>query len=239
MIQSRYIKAVATVVPITYTLIPSRPILLQPASGNIHDEYWHKINGTFDITMPTSNPITQAIDPTDVTKILIDDSAITGIPHKYRFVGYKGGYYDEVTSTYRTISGTLSTYNDEFYTVDSYYVIDRLSWCGRLGVIAGSAAIDASMTNAPYSYCGFTNLYPTPLGLYLQLLNRTDIVSPTQQAPLNIAISFATCTFYSNGLYTNIFVSTNASRLVDSVSKSGSRPISLIRPHIWGVDDSI
>ena len=51
----------------TYNIIPSRPILTQEASGYIHDEYWHKIQGTFDIVVP-ANPIVQTIDPNDVTK---------------------------------------------------------------------------------------------------------------------------------------------------------------------------
>lgn len=240
MIRGKYIKAGGGGVCPTYTLIPDRPPLTQPASGNIHDEYWHKINGTYDIVVPP-NPITQAIDPLDVTKILHDDSAVTGLTqHKFRYVGYKGGYYDESDSTYRTIDGVLSTYIDEFYTVDNYYVIDRLSWLGRLGVRVGINRLDDSMTIAPYSYCGFSDLYITTLGQMMQLLNRPDIQFPTQNPPLNISQQFGTCTFNNNGAYSHVFTNQNTARLVESTNITTTTFGRLmIRVHNWGVDDSI
>ena len=219
----------------TYNITPRRENLLQPLSGNIHDEYWHKVNGTYNITLP-SNPITQRLDKDDVTKVYYDDSADTGIAHKVRYVGYKGGYYQESDSTYRTIEGALSTFNEEFLKSGGIYIIDRLYWFGWRGVRGGSASTIIHLNNAPYSFSGFTNFWIPTTQQLDAITNRLEFIFPRENPPFDIQLQLSTCTYNYNS--TAVF-NAEANGTTTLATPATSRVASYVRPHIWGTDDLI
>lgn len=227
---------------VTPEITANLPLLTQALNIQDYDEKWHIDNDTFTRTLPAS-PLYQQLDPTDPTKILHDDSAITGITqHKYRIVGPKGGYYNEADGTYRDINGNLSTENDEFFVGPAgsdYYGICRKTWLGIRLRRGGSSPMPTQLSLAPYTYCGFNDFYIPPISYMWDLADRKDVNLPfyaVDRPPFDIQLSLWSCTYFlvsTSAWYMN----TNAT--VQPVGNSGSRAAMYIRKHIWGTDDAI
>lgn len=220
-------------------IAPIRPKLYQTQSWMNYDEKWHIDNGTFDYVY-TSTDIVQMIDPVTPDKVFHDDSSVTGISqHLFRFIGAAGGYYDESDGTYRDIDGNLSTRDTEFLLSGSYYIIDRLTWCGYRGTRGGSASLSAHLSIAPFTFSGFNDFYIPPIW-YLKSLIRTDInlqLYLSDRPPFDIQLTLWSCTLGYTGTSSAWFFGTNG--YTQPVANTGARAGNYIRVHNWGTDDSI
>lgn len=222
------------------TITPNRPALNQTVQAYVHDEKWHKDNGTFDIAYPTT-PKVQQTELDDSEKILFDDSAITGITqHLFRFVGQLGGYYDPNDDNYYDIDGNLSDRNTEFLTNSgNYYIIDRLTWLGWNGIRSGSSSVPIILGIMPVTRGAFSDFYLPPISFFSQL-TRPDLNLPlylSARPPFDIQLNLWSCTYYAGTTTSAWFFGSTGG--IQPTNDSGSRAQSYVRVHNWGTDDSI
>ena len=70
--------------------------------------------------------------------------SVNSFGNNYRFTSRDGGYYDESDGTYRTVDGTLTTFDDEFKDgndpiVFAPYIVDNYTGVGYVGRVLGAA----------------------------------------------------------------------------------------------------
>jgi hypothetical protein len=70
--------------------------------------------------------------------------SVNSFGNNYRFTSRDGGYYDESDGTYRTVDGTLTTFDEEFKDgndpiVFAPYIVDNYTGVGYIGKVLGAA----------------------------------------------------------------------------------------------------
>lgn len=205
-----------------------RPALYPTTSVTDYDQEWHRINGTFDYTIPAGTA-PQALDPVNPDKLLYNN--VWG--HKFRFVGENGGYYDPSDGNYYDVNGVLSDLDTEFKTnAGFYYIIDEFTGLGWDGKRGGQSNWATAVGAGAVTRGNFNDFY-LPTIDQLESLRRVDVDAVlylTDRPPFDIQLIQWSCTPF------NLNPTGNAWRMLtdgqlQSTSQGSASPRAFVRAH--------
>jgi hypothetical protein len=189
----------------------NRPAVESLISYRTGDEAWYKTQNwdTYVFDINTMEPAIQ--DLSDWWQL----TTTNAFGNTYRFTSKTGGYYDESDSTYRTVDGTLTTFDAEFKGVARFgYIVDNLTGLGYMAEPASGQlnyagtinALDVINTAAPTSfYHSFTDWKVPSVTEMLSIMRPTVAQAGlTSQSPYWISFGTQTATNYGLGLATSM-----------------------------------